>query len=284
MDWFPPGARKIDKAATLALMTAVGNHPQTGLLHRAAESYRRALGHWVPEEQLLAGEFLFIAAETLSRFLLQSRAAAQGISRKNLVRLSGFATDASLRRQYLEDEIFAGDSDALTALESASNGFEHGYMSVDEVRGLLEPVLKRSFGHVRRALITESGVSASDSASLLDPAYQDPRGLVPAIRFVQGELSRTDRSKPAPRMDVAPMEIEWKGTPPTAVTRPDGKVDLSFTDEITVTHMPENMQFRPTSFGMRAAHMKPSEAVPEVVVTRAVAGEDSSRISAEDSD
>jgi hypothetical protein len=38
-----------------------------------AESYRRAVGHWVPEERLLAGEFLAIAAETLSRFLIESR-------------------------------------------------------------------------------------------------------------------------------------------------------------------------------------------------------------------
>jgi hypothetical protein len=61
-------------------MAAVGHHGQSELLLRAMESYRRALMYWVPESRLLAGEFLFIAAETLSRFLIESGAAERGIS------------------------------------------------------------------------------------------------------------------------------------------------------------------------------------------------------------
>jgi hypothetical protein len=79
-DWVPPGARRFDLEATLALLTAVGQHPHTDLLPRAIESYRRAVGHWVPEERILAGEFLFIAAETLSRFLIECRAHAAGMT------------------------------------------------------------------------------------------------------------------------------------------------------------------------------------------------------------
>jgi hypothetical protein len=75
-EWFPPGKRRFDAEATLALIEAVGQHPQTDLLHRAVEAYRRALGNWIPEQRLMAGEFLFIAAETLSRFTLESRAIA----------------------------------------------------------------------------------------------------------------------------------------------------------------------------------------------------------------
>jgi hypothetical protein len=140
-DWFPPGARRFDLDATLALSTAVGQHPQTSLLHRAIESYRRAVGHWVPEERLLAGEFLFIAAETLSRFLIESRAHAAGMTRKNLARSKRLDQEA-LRARYLLDDVFAGDQAALDAMRGASNGFEHGYMAVDDVRGLLEPALE----------------------------------------------------------------------------------------------------------------------------------------------
>ncbi len=43
-------------------LAAVGGQPRVDLLHRAIESYRHALAHWVPEEHLLAGEFLFIGA------------------------------------------------------------------------------------------------------------------------------------------------------------------------------------------------------------------------------
>jgi len=74
-EWFPPGKRAIDLDGTLALMEAMGRLAQAELLHRAVEAYRRALSYWIPEQQLLAGEFLFVAAETLSRFIVESRAA-----------------------------------------------------------------------------------------------------------------------------------------------------------------------------------------------------------------
>jgi hypothetical protein len=268
-EWFPPGNRKIDTDATLALVTAVGTHPQTDLLHRAMESYRRALGHWVPEEQLLAGEFLSISAETLSRFLIESRAAARGITPKNLVRLNKLDSAGTLRREYLVDEVFAGDGDALTALESASNGFEHGYMGVDDVRGILEPVLERSFGHVRRALIAGSGVEDLMANRLLANDYEEPRALVPVITIVQGELSRQDPEQPAAEMDVGPIELEWEVSDPVAVKRPDGKVDVTFVRKVTATKLPENCQLEISRFGMRAAHVSPSDTAAQVEVTRA---------------
>jgi hypothetical protein len=184
-EWFPPGARRFDVEATLALATAVGQHPQTDLLHRAIETYRRALGHWVPEERLLAGEFLFIAAETLSRFLIESRAHAAGITPKNLARSKGLNTEA-LRARYLLDDVFAGDQMALDAMREVSNGFEHGYMAVEDVRGRLEPALEHSMSLVRRALIATSGLDAAMSDRLFDSEYDEPRGLVPRIQFVSG--------------------------------------------------------------------------------------------------
>jgi hypothetical protein len=50
------------------------------------------------------------------------------------------------------------DEEAFEAMQKASNGFEHGYLGVDEVRGLLNPVLERSMEHVRRALVATAGV------------------------------------------------------------------------------------------------------------------------------
>lgn len=46
-----------------------GRAPAAG--HRIISACHK---HWMPEERLLGGEFLFIAAETLSRFLVESRA------------------------------------------------------------------------------------------------------------------------------------------------------------------------------------------------------------------
>jgi hypothetical protein len=270
-EWFPPGGRRIDVDATYALMAAVGQHPQTDLLHRAIESYRRAVGHWVPEQHVMAGEFLFIAAETLSRFLIETRAAQRSMTSKNLARLLGAGSEKQVRADILRNEIFDGDNEALEAVQQASNGFEHGFMSVDEVRGLLDSVLERSMRHVRRALITASGVSASAREKLLGEDYAQPRGLVPVSRFVTGQLTRRDASKPPPDMGSAAIELDWPPIPVTARRTSEGKVEFAVPTNVTVARLPENTQLEVQSVGMRAEGVTTTDDPAQVVVSHPLA-------------
>lgn len=76
--FFPPGVRKINGDATLALMSAIGTHPQTGILHRAAECYRRALDNWVPERMLMAGEFPLHRSGNAQPFLGRGKIGREG--------------------------------------------------------------------------------------------------------------------------------------------------------------------------------------------------------------
>jgi hypothetical protein len=269
-EWFPPGARRFDLDATLALITAVGQHPQTGLLHRAIESYRRALGHWVPEERLLAGEFLFIAAETLSRFIIESRAHTAGMTPKNLARSKRLDPEA-LRARYLLDDVFDGNPAALDAIGSASNGFEHGYMAVDDVRGLIEPALEHSMSLVRRALIVASGVDAAMSGRLLDAQYDEPRGLVPAIQFVRGAVRASDPSSP-PALDMGVIELDWTNSRPVASKKEDGRVDITFSSNVKLAAIQAGVELDLDEWGMRAAHITPTGDV-ETEVHRAPDGE-----------
>jgi hypothetical protein len=254
--WFPPGKRRFDPDATLALAEAVGGHRHGNLLYGAIEAYRRALSHWIPEQRLMAGEFLFISAETLSRFLIESRAAARGITARNLAQLSHVSSPDALRRQYLVDEIFAGDTDAFEAMENASNGFEHGYMSVDDVRGLLEPVLERAMRLVRRGLVAGSQVRSEMGSRLLAENYDEPRGLVPEIAFVTGELLRRDTTQATPEMDGGAVELAWPKLEPKATRRPDGELNFTFEVNVKVAHLPPNASLVLSGFGLRAAHVK----------------------------
>lgn len=267
--WFPPGGRRIDLEATREFMHAVGTHPQTELLQRAIETYRRALGHWVPEQHLLAGEFLYISAETLSRFQIESRAADKGITAKNLARFEGLGNEKQLRARYLRNDIFGGDGAALEAMQKASDGFEHGFMSVEDVRGLVESVLEQSMGHVRRALIEASGLDPALRERLLADRYKEPRGLVPAIRFARGELSRQDPSSPPPVMEGAPVEVEWDVKQVGVSHDSEGKVNIAWQTRVTATKLPENTTLGVHSFGMRAAHVTPSGEPSLIEVERA---------------
>ena len=143
-------------------------------------------------------------------------------------------------------------------MEAASNGFEHGYLSVDQVRDLFDDVLERSMGLVRRALVEASGVEEAMRQRLLDGDYDEPRGLVPVIRFAQGHLSRVDENRPPPAMEAAPVEVEWDVEQIAAESRADGKIDITWTTKLTATKLPENTQMGTDSFGQRAAQMSHS--------------------------
>lgn len=254
--WFPPGKRRFASEGTHALLSGIGKHPVGGLLYRAVEAYRRALGHWIPEEKLLAGEFLYISAEALSRFLVQSRSEQQGTSRKNLARLEGADDPESLRKKLLGEEVFAGDTEASQNLAEASNGFEHGYLALNEVRGLLDSVLQRSMSHVRRALIDAVDVPSDARAALLAQSFEEPRALSRAVQVVWGKLSLKDSEKGAPEMEGASVELD---IPPTRVTREhraaSGDIYFQVPTEVTVAKLPDNLQITLKRAGLRAANV-----------------------------
>jgi hypothetical protein len=186
------------------------------------------------------------------------------------VKLEQAGKDASLRRRYLVDDVFGGDEEAYEAMQSASDGFEHGYTAIDDVRGHLEPVLERSMSYVRAALIRESGVAAEMRDRLLASGYEEPRGLVPQFSFVSGRLLREDTTQPPPEMNGAAIELEWNVEPPVAEQTESGDIQLSFPQNVTPMNLPPNTRLELSGAGMRAAYMKLSETKPfDVKVKRA---------------
>lgn len=261
--WFPPGRRTIDPELVHSLMVAVARHPETETLYQAIASYREALGHWMPEQQLMAGEFLFIAAETLSRCIIEQRAAARGMTPKNLARLLKCGSDKALRRKILEEEVFRSDTAALEAMETASNGFEHGYMAIHEARGLMVRVLERAMVHVRRALIETAGVDMTTQQALLANPYSEPRGLVPVLQILQGQLRRQDTAQPLPAMNSPAVELSWPAVPIEVEEDTGPDLTLKLPSNITVTLLPENTTLDINGTGLRASAIK-GMGIPEI--------------------
>jgi hypothetical protein len=205
----------------------------------------------------MAGEFLYIAAETLSRFLLEARAAERGITPTNLARLKSASSKDALRERYLRDEIFAGDRGALQAMHAASNGFEHGYMAVQDIRGLMEPVLERSMNLVRRSLIEAAGAGSEAEEILLGDGYSVPRALVPpSLHVMTGQLARKDPTHPAPG-DLPRLELGFLRPEMVVQELAGGRVDATFNADVKALYVPDNVEMRNIRFGMRTAHAKP---------------------------
>lgn len=288
-EWFPPGKRRIDLEATVAALDGFEtklNTPFGGYLLRSVAFYNRALRHWIPEERLMAGEFLFIAAETLSRFILEGRAAARGITPKNEAQREGLEGPDALRHRILDKDIFASDEEALVAMQNASDGFEHGFMALEGVQGLIEPVLERSMGHVRQALIDALDVAPPMRDRLLADEYTQPSGLVPDRWFVVGELSRQDPSQPPPEMDPAAVELAWKAAPLEATRTEDGELTITFPlTNISVERKPPNTIVDLRHVVLRAGpNFKQTETAPDAKVVSPGEPDDDSSTSAGGSD
>ena len=257
-EWFPAGERRIDLDAARKLLLAATSHSHAELLLRAYEAYRRALSHWFPEELLFAGEFLYIAAETLSRFVVEERAAARGMTPKNLARLNKVPGPDSIRSKYLREEVFGDDTEAFEALQAASDGFEHGYMSITEVRNLFQSRLARSMSLVRRALIEAAGVGDAVKTALIN-RYEEPRGLPPTRAFVRGTLTAVDPSNP-PTLPGGAIELDWKRPKGAIRTSPAGERELEISLDVKVRSKPDEVEVGLSHAALRVVQGGPEKA------------------------
>jgi hypothetical protein len=94
------------------------------------------------------------------------------------------------------------------------------------------------------------------AARLVDHRYQEPRGLVPAIRFVRGTVSAIDAANP-PVLDGGAIELDWAHDAPIATVNPDGRVDITFSTNVTVRSITPGAELGLDGWGMRAAHVTP---------------------------
>lgn len=264
-DWFPPGKRLVSPGDVAAFFDAVQAHPHGDILHRACEAYSRALASLVPEQRLLSAEFAFIATESLSRCLARTDLDASGESFESVGHRRLNDMLLAIRR----DRIFDGDAEAISALEKASHGFEHGHISVPEVRGLADPVLERALSLVRAALIDASGLQDPARATLLSDEYAEARGLVPVIETIMGEIARQDPSSPGPEPHDCFAEVEFEPLEIVAEQTVSGEIDLHISVTATLKQISENTEPRITESGMRAAHIKRREGSATFEVTRA---------------
>ena len=267
-DHFPPDARIIDPKLVGALLEAAGRYPSAGYHGRAVGLYREALKYWTPETTLLAAEYLWMATESLSRGIVEADAARQSMTPKNLAQLKKVAGPDALYAAAREQTVFRGDLDALNALQEASDGFEHGYMDLPEIRALAEPILDRAAGHLRSGLITVLGLSAVHETALLASDLEAPRPLLPPMRIMRGELRVTDpAASPAALNDA--VEMDWKSGPRHFARNADGK--LTSTGKTTTTlvrSLPPGVKLAPTSSGIRVQGVS-AYTVSDVVVERA---------------
>jgi hypothetical protein len=120
----------------------------------------------------------------------------------------------------------------------------------------MEGVLAYSMSLVRRRLVLAVGADSTAETVLLGDDYEEPRGLVPALFVLQGELALKDPTKPPPPDLGASFEVVFPVSAPSAIEVSAAEsLEIKFHPNITF-QLPDNISASNLTPGLRAAHIK----------------------------
>lgn len=197
----------------------------------ALAHYFSALTHYHTGGEALAVAHLFMSAEALREPTLRNHCAETGDAEIKIMEAEGHETRGHLLAWVRRELIFAGDRAVHRAAKEASDGLEHGFKTVADVRALATKVCDETFRYVRTAIVNLLDVQDSARQSLLT-TFGKPADAKSLYRRVTGvlvgegdELAQPDRAYPV---------LEWNSSIASFALDDDGVPDARFTDRFTV--------------------------------------------------
>ena len=190
----PHHGREIAPEAAMAVFSALEQSPHKARLMRAAAYYREALRYLKPGQESLLILYLWMAVEALTKVALRTALTRAACTENELLIKWGLASptadleslkkskrglDGEVRRRL----IFHGDAKCQADTVSASDGFEHGFKTLDEVMALaLRAKAAGAAEHVRLAIFELMDLGAETTTTLTSGKYQKPGGIWPIAK------------------------------------------------------------------------------------------------------
>ena len=232
----PRQVRPVQSGLLSQLTEAIARHPDNVRIHRAAAHYQQALRFWSYGDETRAVGQLWMGFEALTPV-----AKRQEMGRTGATTPAGLAAslnvelnelDPTLRRTVL----FGGDGQAYNTTKRASDGFEHGFIPLDELRVLARGTRDSSAAHLRRAIIRLSGVPEITASEMLGDPYGTPIIGFPITKYLRGRLKGSgDPAAPGQRYP----SVTWRADIEHFRRRDDGGYDLRWNEKITPKLGPE---------------------------------------------
>ncbi len=226
-----PQTRAGDPDVIVAFADAVfaaahGKRIATALAH-----YFAALGHYHVGGEALAVGHLFMAAEALANATLVEYCATSGRTEADIMAEEGYERRGDLLAWARREIIFAGDNNVHSKVKNASDGLEHGFRSVAEVRSLAEPVCDQAFTYIRKAIVDLLDLPGATREALLD-RFGTPADSQSLRRRVTGVLTGDGDELAAPGREY-PI-LEWNSSIAHCDIAADGSPEVRFNDRFTV--------------------------------------------------
>ena len=169
--------RVLSEADVIAPLRRWLEDPLSARLQRAALHYHRALLHWTDRGNPHSLNHIWIAAESLTDVLLKRECAARGVSKNKLSRLWKLDKKKSLEVEIRTRLIFDGDSDLHRDLKTASDGYEHGFATLEETGAIAARITRRAAALVRRAILRVLSDAPDGLKLLTSDEFAAPLGL-----------------------------------------------------------------------------------------------------------
>ncbi len=156
----PRSGRAVEVGTVSSLLACIerNDHDRDRFL-RAIEQYRQATKYWRQGWETFAVIHLWMAVEAITRVALRRAIKTEAVSNDGeLVERWGLKNKGQLDGEVRRRLVFHNDAACQRDTKVASDGFEHGYLGLDEVNRLSVTVRESAVRHIRTAILELLGV------------------------------------------------------------------------------------------------------------------------------
>lgn len=197
----PFGRRNVPREQVAELLMCFLNHPEQKRLRRAIANYHEMLIRCAPGQEMMSLAHIYIGIETLTVVARRGEFVKNNVkTNQELADLWGVdikKLDSEIRLRIL----FEGDEDTFKKAREASDGFEHGFKELDDIKAIAVDKAEISASYLRKAILRYLGASEATLKILLEKPYNIPfitkyhRACFGKLRAKKINLKEVDISK-----------------------------------------------------------------------------------------
>ena len=256
--------RAIPIAATGRLVQLF-HGPVMNFLSVGVHHYAIALTRWEAGGEVFVLSHLYTAAEAIEKTIAAQESERLGVPLERLHEVLGVPKKA-VGPHYRRTVIFAGYEGLLKAVKEASDGFEHGSLSVAEVQERAKELAPEVFLVIRKCVLDRLGTPDDLRTELLSDRYRHP--LDPSLRRLMDGLLLGARDAINAEGFEYPF-LTWESS--IAELAFDDNDDLkAVVNENLRVHIPEGAQFKPGGYRIFGRPPNPDAPEPPVRIDATV--------------
>jgi hypothetical protein len=191
--------RRLHKDATVALMQTLETHTHKIRLLRGIGHYHLALSRNILGQEIPMLSHLWIGMETITEVAVHEEIRKAGLNTKDeLAKEWGFDTLGLLDAKVRKSILFQNDKEAYKSAKKASDSYEHGFLTFEDIRKLAEPVTNTVASYLRTAILDLLAIDTEAKTTLISEPYNMMFSLLPIQGYIRGYLVSQVESLAAP--------------------------------------------------------------------------------------